>query len=54
MHRSVRGSVTVAAGENAEYVFGLRVTATLFGTLGVQPAPGRGFTIDEQTQMRRR
>ncbi|MBI3492593.1 MAG: ABC transporter permease, partial [Acidobacteria bacterium] len=42
------GSVTVAGTGNAEYVFGARVTPTLFETLGVQPAIGRGFNVDEQ------
>jgi len=44
------GSVTVAGMGSAEYVFGLRVTPTLFETLGVRPALGRGFNLDEQTQ----
>jgi putative ABC transport system permease protein len=42
------GSVTVAGSSTAEYVFGARVTSTLFETLGVQPVIGRGFTASEQ------
>lgn len=42
------GSVTVAGTGGAEFVWGLRVTSTLFETLGVRPALGRGFTLDDQ------
>jgi putative ABC transport system permease protein len=42
------GSVTVTGTSDAEFVPGLRVSPTLFDTLGVSPALGRGFTIDEQ------
>ena len=50
------GSVTVAGTGNAEYVFGARVTPTLFETLGVQPSrlSAAASRPDEQKRARPR
>ncbi|MBZ5559764.1 MAG: ABC transporter permease [Acidobacteriia bacterium] len=42
------GGMTVTGTGDAEFVSGLRVSPTLFDTVGVNPALGRGFTLDEQ------
>ena len=42
------GGVTVAGAGDAEFVSGMRVSPTLFDTLGVSPTLGRGFTLNEQ------
>jgi len=42
------GNLTVAGTGDAAFVKGLRVSATLFDTLGAQPAIGRGFLSSEE------
>ena len=41
-------NVTVADGGNTEYLVSLRVSASLFDTLGIQPSRGRGFRGDDE------
>jgi putative ABC transport system permease protein len=41
-------NVTITGSGEAEYVFALRVSSTLFDTLGVRPALGRGIRADEE------
>ncbi|HEY6214522.1 MAG TPA: ABC transporter permease, partial [Vicinamibacterales bacterium] len=41
-------SVTISGSGGAEFVAGMRVSTTMFETLGTAPALGRAFTIDEQ------
>jgi putative ABC transport system permease protein len=42
------GNVTVSGSGDAEYVRAMRVSASLFDTLGMSPALGRGFAVGEQ------